>query len=138
MALNLLSTPTRWLTAISAKPMYLGLDLRGGVHLLQVDMKGAITKYLDSTAAGSAAHSAVRRARSSGISREGNTVVVRFREATNRDKAQQIIEQRLPDLQWTRADRDGEYLLAGALKPDARRSAADFAIQQNLTTLRNA
>ena len=139
VALNLLSNSPRWLTAIGAKPMYLGLDLRGGVHfLLQVDMKGAITKYLDSSAAG--IRSTLRGedgARSSGINREGNTVAIRFREASNRDKAQQIIERAYPDLQWTRADRDGEYLLVGTLKPDAQKRIQDFAIQQNLTTLRN-
>jgi preprotein translocase subunit SecD len=139
VALNLLSNSPRWLTAIGAKPMYLGLDLRGGVHfLLQVDMKGAITKYLDSTAAG--VRSTLRgeeQARTSGISREGNTVMVRFREATNRDKAQPIIERAYPDLQWARADRDGEYVLVASLKPDAQKRIQDFAIQQNLTTLRN-
>src|SRR6476469_8751803 len=48
VALNLMSNSPRWLSRLGAKPMYLGLDLRGGVHfLLQVDMKGAVTKYLD-------------------------------------------------------------------------------------------
>ncbi len=139
VALNLLSNSPRWLAAIGAKPMYLGLDLRGGVHfLLQVDMKGAITKYLDSTAAG--IRSTLRgeeQARASGISREGNTVVIRFREASNRDKAQQIIERAYPDLQFVRVERDGEYLLVGTLKPDAQKRIQDFAVQQNLTTLRN-
>jgi preprotein translocase subunit SecD len=139
VALNLLSNSPRWLAAIGAKPMYLGLDLRGGVHfLLQVDMKGAVTKYLDSTAA--SVRSTLRgeeQARASGISREGNTMVVRFREASNRDKAQQIIERAYPDLQFERSERDGEYLLVGTLKPDAQKRIQDFAIQQNLTTLRN-
>ena len=139
VALNLLSNSPRWLAAIGAKPMYLGLDLRGGVHfLLQVDMKGAITKYLDSTAAG--IRSTLRgeeQARASGISREGNTVAIRFREAPNRDKAQQIIERAYPDLQYVRVERDGEYLMVGTLKPDAQKRIQDFAIQQNLTTLRN-
>jgi preprotein translocase subunit SecD len=139
VALNLLSNSPRWLTAIGAKPMYLGLDLRGGVHfLLQVDMKGAITKYLDSTAAG--IRSTLRGeegARSSGINREGNAVVARFREASNRDKAQPIIERAYPDLQWVRTEREGEYVLVGTLKPEAQKRIQDFAIQQNLTTLRN-
>ena len=139
VALNLLSNSPRWLAAIGAKPMYLGLDLRGGVHfLLQVDMKGAITKYLDSTAAG--IRSTLRgeeQARASGISREGNSVAIRFREAPNRDKAQQIIERAYPDLQFVRVERDGEYLMVGSLKPDAQKRIQDFAIQQNLTTLRN-
>ncbi len=139
VALNLLSNSPRWLAAIGAKPMYLGLDLRGGVHfLLQVDMKGAITKYLDSTAAG--IRSTLRgeeQARASGINRESNTVVIRFREASNRDKAQQIIERAYPDLQWVRAEREGEYPLIGTLKPEAQTRIQSFAIQQNLTTLRN-
>jgi preprotein translocase subunit SecD len=63
--------------------------------------------------------------------------MVRFREATNRDKAQPIIERAYPDLQWARADRDGEYVLVASLKPDAQKRIQDFAIQQNLTTLRN-
>jgi preprotein translocase subunit SecD len=139
VALNLLSNSPRWLAAIGAKPMYLGLDLRGGVHfLLQVDMKGAVTKYLDSTAAG--IRTTLRGeedARSSGISREGVTVMIRFREASNRDKAQQIIERAYPDVQFLREERGGEYVLVGALTPDAQKRIQDFAIQQNLTTLRN-
>jgi len=139
VALNLLSNSPRWLAAIGAKPMYLGLDLRGGVHfLLQVDMKGAATKYLDSTAAG--IRTTLRgeeQARSSGIGREGGSVVIRFREAANRDKAQEIIERAYPDLQITREERGGEYLLVGKLKADAQKRIQDFAIQQNLTTLRN-
>jgi preprotein translocase subunit SecD len=139
VALNLLSNSPRWLAAIGAKPMYLGLDLRGGVHfLLQVDMKGAVTKYLDSTAAG--IRTTLRgeeEARSSGISREGGTVVIRFREVANRDKAQQIIERAYPDVVLAREERGGEYVLVGTLKPDAQKRIQDFAVQQNLTTLRN-
>ena len=95
VALNLLSNSPRWLTAIGAKPMYLGLDLRGGVHfLLQVDMKAALTKALDGIQGGiRAARRGEEGARFSGIGREGSTVVIRFRDASNRDKAQQIIER---------------------------------------------
>src|SRR4030095_10348036 len=64
-------------------------------------------------------------------------VVARFREASNRDKAQPIIERAYPDLQWVRSERDGEYVLVGTLKPEAQKRIQDFAIQQNLTTLRN-
>ena len=139
VALNLLSNSPRWLSTIGAKPMYLGLDLRGGVHfLLQVDMKGAVTKYLDSTSAG--IRTTLRGeedARSSGIGREGNTTVVRFREASNREKAQKIIERGSPDIQFVREERGGEYLLVGTLKQEAEKRIKDFAIQQNLTTLRN-
>ncbi|HTT39220.1 MAG TPA: protein translocase subunit SecD [Burkholderiales bacterium] len=139
VALNLLSNSPHWLAKIGAKPMYLGLDLRGGVHfLLQVDMKGAVTKYLDSTAAG--IRTTLRgeeAARSSGISREGGSLIVRFREAANRDKAQQLIERGYPDLQFVRDQQGGEFLLVGTLKQDGQKRIQEFAIQQNLTTLRN-
>jgi preprotein translocase subunit SecD len=139
VALNLISNSPRWLAAIGAKPMYLGLDLRGGVHfLLQVDMKGAISKSLDSAAAG--IRSTLRgedEARTSGISREGQQLVVRFKQSANRDKARSLIERNFPDLVLRAEERDGEYLLIGALKPQAQKDIQDFAIKQNLTTLRN-
>jgi preprotein translocase subunit SecD len=139
VALNLISNSPRWLAAIGAKPMYLGLDLRGGVHfLLQVDMQGAITKSLDSLGAG--IRSTLRGeedARSSGISREGQQLVVRFKQSVNRDKARSLIESNFPDLQLRAEERDGEYLLAGTLRPEAQKRIQEFAIQQNLTTLRN-
>jgi preprotein translocase subunit SecD len=139
VALNLLSNSPRWLAAINAKPMYLGLDLRGGVHfLLQVDMQGALTKALDSSAA--SIRSSLRgeeQARSAGISREGNTVQLRFREESNRDNARRIIERNYPDLQLGDETRGAELLLVATLKPEAQRRIQDFAVQQNLTTLRN-
>jgi preprotein translocase subunit SecD len=139
VALNLMSNSPRWLSRLGAKPMYLGLDLRGGVHfLLQVDMKGAVTKYLDSTAA--SIRTTLRGeedARSSGISREGNAVAVRFRDEAARAKAQQIIERSFSDLQFVRQESNNEYLLLGTLKQDSQKRIQDFAIQQNLTTLRN-
>ncbi len=139
VALNLLSNSPRWLAAIGAKPMYLGLDLRGGVHfLLQVDMEGAITKALDSAAAG--IRTTLRgqeAARSSGISREGNALVLRFREADKRDQARSLVERNFPDLALTEQTRGGELVLIGGLRPDAQQRIQDFAIQQNLTTLRN-
>src|SRR4051794_26081509 len=139
VALNLLSNSPRWLSAIGAKPMYLGLDLRGGVHfLLQVDMKAAVTKALDGL------QGSIRvtlrgqeDARTSGVTREGNTLVIRFREASNRDKAQEIIERTFPDLQLVREEQGSEYLLVGTLKPTALKQIQEFAVQQNLTTLRN-
>jgi preprotein translocase subunit SecD len=139
VALNLLSNAPRWMTAIKAKPMYLGLDLRGGVHfLLQVDMKGAITKSLDSAAAG--IRTTLRgqdEARASGISREGASVVLRFREEGLRDKARALIERNYPDLLLRNDTRGSEPVLIGTLRPEAEKRIQDFAIQQNLTTLRN-
>ncbi|HZR01683.1 MAG TPA: protein translocase subunit SecD [Burkholderiales bacterium] len=139
VALNLLSNAPRWLSAIGAKPMYLGLDLRGGVHfLLQVDMKGAITKSLDSSAAG--IRTTLRgqeEARATGITREGSIVVLRFKDAANRDNAERIISRNYPDLALKREERNGEPVLVATLRPEAEKRIQDFAIQQNLTTLRN-
>ncbi len=139
VALNLLSHSPRWLAAIGAKPMYLGLDLRGGVHfLLQVDMQGAVTKSLDSFAAG--IRSTLRgedEARSSGISREGQQLIARFKSTSSRDKARSLIDSNFPDLLLRAEERSGEYVLVGMLRPEAQRRIQDFAIQQNLTTLRN-
>jgi len=139
VALNLLSNAPRWLSIIRAKPMYLGLDLRGGVHfLLQVDMQGAISKSLDNTAAG--IRTTLRgesEARTSGISREGSSIRLRFAQATARDKARSIIERNYPDLALREEGRGDEVLLVGTLRPEAEKRIQDFAIQQNLTTLRN-
>jgi preprotein translocase subunit SecD len=138
VALNLLSNSPRWLAAIGAKPMYLGLDLRGGVHfLLQVDMKGALTKAIDSSAAG--IRSLLRAedgARASSITREGARLVLRFKEAANRDKAQPLIERSYGDLAFQRQEQGAEYLLVGTLKPEAEKRIQEFAVQQNLATLR--
>jgi preprotein translocase subunit SecD len=119
--------------------MYLGLDLRGGVHfLLQVDMKGAITKSLDSSAAG--IRTTLRGqddARASGISREGASIVLRFRDEATRDNARNLIERNYPDLLLRNEERGSERALVGTLRPEAEKRIQDFAIQQNLTTLRN-
>jgi preprotein translocase subunit SecD len=118
--------------------MYLGLDLRGGVHfLLQVDMKGALTKAIDSSAAG--IRSLLRGedgARASSITREGSRLVVRFKEAANREKAQPLIERSYGDLVFQPQEQAAEYLLVGTLKPEAEKRIQDFAVQQNLATLR--
>ncbi len=139
VALNLLSNAPRWMTALRAKPMYLGLDLRGGVHfLLQVDMKGAITKALDSSSTG--IRTTLRGqddARASGISREGATIVLRFRDDATRNNARNLIERNYPDLLLRDDERGGERALVGTLKPEAEKRIKEFAIQQNLTTLRN-
>src|SRR5260221_349237 len=88
VALNLLPNSPRWLSAINAQPMYLGLDLRGGVHfLLQVDMRAAITKRAESLAGDIRSQLRDKNVRHAGISREGDSVVIRFRDAETRDKA---------------------------------------------------
>ncbi len=138
VALNLLSRSPQWLTHLNALPMYLGLDLRGGVHfLLQVDMKAALDKALDS--AGDDIRSALREQRVaySGVARDGNALRIKFRDSESRDKGEEEIRQRFTDFELSAIDQSGEVALRAVLKPEAQRRIQDAAVQQNLMTLRN-
>ena len=138
VALNLLSNSPYWLTAIGALPMYLGLDLRGGVHfLLQVDMKAALTKRLESFVGDIRGALRDKRIQYSGINRDGQSVVIRFRDREMRDKGQAEIGKIIPDLNLNPQDEGGEFLIVAALKLDAKIQAEKFALDQNITTLRN-
>jgi preprotein translocase subunit SecD len=138
VALNLLSNSPRWLAAIGALPMYLGLDLRGGVHfLLQVDMKAALTKKMD--AFGNDIRNALRekRIQYTGVARDGQGISVRFRDRAMRDRAVDEILRTMPDLELKSVDEGTEFRIGASLKPEAQRKTLDFALQQNITTLRN-
>ncbi|MGL1832419.1 protein translocase subunit SecD [Rhodocyclaceae bacterium SMB388] len=139
VALNLLPATPKWLTSISALPMYLGLDLRGGVHfLLEVDMPGAITNRLDSTAGDLRTLMRDRRIRHAGISREGNSVQLRFRDTEQRDAARTAILNSSNDLQLVDRDDGAEdFKLIATLTPLAQQTIREFALTQNITTLRN-
>ena len=138
VALNLLSRSPGWLTAIHALPMYLGLDLRGGVHfLMQVDMKAALTKKAESTTGDIRSLLRDKNVRHAGISRDGNDLVVRFRERATLTQAQNLLGEQLPDLQWIETAEGSEFKLTGSLKPDAARRVQDAALKQNITTLHN-
>src|SRR2546427_7991473 len=118
VALNLLPASPRWLTAIHALPMYLGLDLRGGVHfLLQVDMQAAITKRLESLGSDLRSQLRERNIRHGGITREGQTLRVRFRDAATRDKAREVIASNLTDLNVAEREDGQDLLLVATLKP---------------------
>jgi preprotein translocase subunit SecD len=137
VALNLLSRSPAWLTSMHALPMYLGLDLRGGVHfLLQVDMKGALTKRLDATAADLRSLMRDKGVRHGGIARERDQLAIRFRDAEMRNKARAAIET--PARPAADRVQDGADLkLTATLKPEAQKRIQEFAIKQNITTLHN-
>ena len=139
VALNLLSSSPQWLTAIGALPMYLGLDLRGGVHfLLQIDMKGAIDKAADRYTTDIRSLMREKRIQYGGVSREGQNVVLRFREEGERTKARVEIETAFPDLAVRAQDAaGGELRLVAGLKPEAQTRIQNGAVQQNITILRN-
>ena len=138
VALNLLSASPDWLTGLHALPMYLGLDLRGGVHfLLQVDMKGALTKRLDSTGADLRSLMRDKNIRHGGIQREGNMLAIRFRDTETREKAREVLLANQPDLDLVEAQDGTEFKLVATLKPTAQKRIQEFAIKQNITTLHN-
>lgn len=138
VALNLVSRSPTWLAGIHALPMYLGLDLRGGVHfLMQVDMKSALTKKAESTTGDVRTLLRDKELRHAGITREGNDVVVRFREADTAQKAANLLSDQLPDLEWTVAADGSDSRLTGTLKPQSAVKVQEQALKQNITTLHN-
>jgi preprotein translocase subunit SecD len=138
VALNLLSRSPHWLTSLRALPMSLGLDLRGGVHfLMQVDMKSALTKKAESLTGDVRLMLRDKNLRHAGIVREGNAVVVRFRDPETLTSARQLLETELLDLQWTETPDGTDVKLVGTLKPEASRRVQEVAVKQNITTLHN-
>ena len=138
VALNLISSSPQWLTAIGARPMYLGLDLRGGVHfMLQVDMKAALDKAADRYLSDIRSLLREKKVLYAGIVREGQSVAIRFRDTAERDRANQEIGAAFPDLLIKEADATGEFKLQATLKPEAQKRIQDGAVQQNITILRN-
>jgi preprotein translocase subunit SecD len=138
VALNLLPASPGWLSAIRALPMYLGLDLRGGVHfLLQLDMAGATTKRLESVAADIRSQLREKNVRHGGVTREGQTLRVRFRDAEMRNRAREAIAANLPDLTVSEREDGQDLLLIATLKPEAVKRNQEYALKQNITTLHN-
>ena len=138
VALNLLANTPQWMAGLRALPMYLGLDLRGGVHfLMQVDMKAALTKKNDSIAGDVRTALRDKGIRHAGITREGQAVEIRFREAGAVTTARTLLAEQLPDVVWTEQADGAEPRLRGVLKPEIARAVQDQALKQNITTLHN-
>ena len=138
VALNLLSSSPQWLTNLGALPRYLGLDLRGGVHfLLQVDMKGALTKRLDSISADLRCMMRDKTIRHGGISRDGERVIIRFRDEETRSKARTAMEDLQPDLFLANQGEGTDLKLIATLKPAAIMRLQEDSLKQNVVTLHN-
>ena len=138
VALNLLSRSPAWLTALNANPMYLGLDLRGGVHfMLQVDMQAALTKRAESLAGDIRLSMREKNIRHSGIARNGQAIEIRFRDSAALEAAKNLIQDQLPDLQMAQAPDGTDYKLTATIKPEAARRIQDQALKQNMVTLHN-
>lgn len=138
VALNLLPASPAWLTSIGALPMYLGLDLRGGVYfLMQVDMPKALEKAAERYQGDIRTALREKKIRYSGVSRDGESVTIHFSDAATRDQARKAIEATYTDLQLAdTTDTDG-LALEATLTEVAKKKTQEYALQQNLTTLRN-
>ena len=138
VALNLLTRSPEWLASIGALPMYLGLDLRGGVHfLLQVDMKAAINKRIDTTVGDVKGTLRDKKIQYTGAARDKDTVVVRFGDKATQTKGLAELETALPDLDLKAQDDGTDFKIVAKLKLEAVNRTQEFALQQNITTLRN-
>ncbi len=138
IALNLLPASPAWLTALGAHPMYLGLDLRGGVHfLLQVDMQGALTGRYDTMSNDVRTILRENRVETSGVERDGMSIVARFTDATTRDAAITALRSRMPELSFQPSASGSSEMFTARLTEAAITSVQSNALKQNITTLHN-
>jgi preprotein translocase subunit SecD len=118
--------------------MYLGLDLRGGVHfLMQVDMKAALKQAMERYNNDFRTQLREKRVAYTGISIEGNAVQVKFSDAAEREKGKIELSQTFPDLTLQEQDAGSDKLLLATLDLPAQKRIQDFALKQNMQTLHN-
>jgi preprotein translocase subunit SecD len=138
VALNLVSRSPAWLSSLHASPMYLGLDLRGGVHfMLQVDMQAALSKKAESLAGDLRSAMREKSIRHGGVSRNGQKVEIRFRDAAMVESAKRLIQDQFPDLVVAESVDAGETKLVASIQEVAARKVQEQALKQNITTLHN-
>ena len=136
VAFNLLPNTPRWLQSLHAFPMYLGLDLRGGVHfLMQVDTKAVMNKRLQGLQTSVRSILVDKKIRYAGIGRSGDSVEVRFRDEATRNAAREALASQLSELVLADAGNGAELSLVASLRPEALKNTVEDAVQQNITTL---
>nr|WP_314625921.1 protein translocase subunit SecD [uncultured Noviherbaspirillum sp.] len=136
VAFNLLPNTPRWLQSLHAFPMYLGLDLRGGVHfLMQVDTKAVMNKRLQGLQTSVRSILVDKKVRYAGINRRGDAVEVRFRDEATRNTAREALASQLPELVLADEGSGAELSLVGTMRPEALKSTVEDAVQQNISTL---
>ena len=139
VALNLAPTTPAWLESLNARPMYLGLDLRGGVHfLMEVDMDAAIQKAIERY--GTDLRTVLRKGKVRYISirTDGDRLVVKFRNAEDRQKGADLIHDEYRDLVLKEVDEGDSALLQVALSENEIRDTRKLALQQNITKIGRA
>ncbi|MBT2970832.1 MAG: protein translocase subunit SecD [gamma proteobacterium symbiont of Ctena orbiculata] len=137
-ALTLAPDLPDWLVGLGAEPMYLGLDLRGGIHvLIDVDMDAAIEQAAERYSGDIRTLLREKKLRYTRISREKDQVVVKFNNAEKRDQASDLIGNEFRSLNLESSDEADAFLVIVSLSPAERQEVQRFALQQNITTLRN-
>jgi len=138
VALNLVSRSPVWLGNLHAAPMYLGLDLRGGVHfMLQVDMKAALTQRMEALAGDLRAVLREKDIRHGGIVRNGQSLEIRLRDAQQLALTKSVLGNQFAELLVTDAANGADIQLSASMKPEAARKVQEQALKQNITTLHN-
>ena len=138
VALNLISRSPAWMSALHAKPMYLGLDLRGGVHFtLQVDMQAAITKRIESLVSDTRLALRDKKIRHGGVSRDGDALEVRLTDEATATTVRNLIVDTMPDLTANVVNTGNAFAVRASIKPESIRSVQEQALKQNMTTLHN-
>ncbi|WP_029133904.1 protein translocase subunit SecD [Sedimenticola selenatireducens] len=137
-ALTLSTDVPGWLQSMGALPMYLGLDLRGGIHvLIDVDMDAAVSQAMERYNGDIRTLLRTEKVRYSRVSNRDDAILVTFKEAGLRDQALDVIGNEFRDLLLESLDEGGEYLVQAKMSASEQRSVKKFALDQNITTLRN-
>ena len=138
VALNLAPATPAWLAAIGAGPLKLGLDLRGGVHfLMEVDMAEAIAKSQDQLVQDFRTELREENLRYSGVRRDGDTVVISFRDSDVQQTALADLRTRHKDLEFTEREQNGQYQLLAKMSEKRIKEIKNYALEQNITIIRN-
>ncbi|SNC64851.1 protein translocase subunit SecD [Polynucleobacter victoriensis] len=138
IALNLISNTPAWLGSMGAMPMYLGLDLRGGVHfLLQVDMRGALQKKIESLSADARSQLREKSIRHSGVERQNDSIIIKFAKEDEALAARLLLNKNIPDLEFNSQKSADGFKLVGEFKASAIKEVQENAVKQNITTLHN-
>lgn len=138
VALNLLSQSPDWLTNLGAKPMYLGLDLRGGVHfLMQVDMKAAIDKAIESFKGDFRRTLRKEKIAYLGVTRKADSITIRFKDESALTKAQVLLSNTYPNISLNNTSSGDNFSVVASLSQEEMKRIQEFALKQNIQTLHN-
>ena len=138
VALNLVPNTPTWLLKINALPMYLGLDLRGGLHfLLAVDMKAAVTKRIEAATGEVRTLLRDHKIRHAGIVRVGDTLEISFRNEQDLEAAMDVLRNRQTDLTFAKEDQNGKFMIRATMSQKAMSDVQSYALKQNVATLHN-